>query len=401
MEQGPARKPALPTVSFAAAGAAAVSLAVVAVPWLRMSVEAPSLRVALETGGSLLAVTTVVLLLRQCGLRSRADHLWLTAGLVILAATALAVAGMIVAGAWSPTQARYAMGGNLAGTLMLAIAAFAPSRKLRVQPRTRPGRAPERSASWSPPSPRCSPASGPRMRAPNATGRLPPGDRARDRAGRDRRRARRRRRRPRPPRRSRCCAGSPSRSCSPASPSSTTRSSRRWAPTTSTSATSCAWPPGACCSPACSSEVRARIRQRAEAAVDRRAPPARPRAARRRRPGTRLHPPPRRPPGRDAGRRRDRRRRRPRARGLAARDRGAGPARPRAAGRRAGAPRRAPGDRVRGRGAGQRARRHRHRRRGPRRARSGSSPRPSATPPTTAARATCASICRARRWPSA
>lgn len=136
MEQGPARKPALPTVSLAAAGAAGVSLAVVAVPWLRMSVEAPSLRVALETGGSLLAVTTVALLLRQCGLRSRADHLWLTAGLVILAATALAVAGMIVGGVWSSHHARYAMGGNLAGTLMLAIAAFAPSRKLRVKPRT-------------------------------------------------------------------------------------------------------------------------------------------------------------------------------------------------------------------------------------------------------------------------
>jgi signal transduction histidine kinase len=136
MEQGPARKPALPTVSLAAAGAAGVSLAVVAVPWLRMSVEAPSLRVALETGGSLLAVTTVALLLRQCGLRSRADHLWLMAGLVILAATSLAVAGMIVGGLWSPEQARYAMGGNLAGTLMLAIAAFAPSRKLRVKPRT-------------------------------------------------------------------------------------------------------------------------------------------------------------------------------------------------------------------------------------------------------------------------
>jgi signal transduction histidine kinase len=101
-----------------------------------MSVEAPSLRVALETGGSLLAVTTVGLLLRQCGLRSRADHLWLTAGLVILAATSLAVAGMIVGGVWSPNQARYAMGGNLAGTVMLAIAAFAPSSKLRVKPRT-------------------------------------------------------------------------------------------------------------------------------------------------------------------------------------------------------------------------------------------------------------------------
>ena len=134
MEHGPARRPALPTVSFAAVGAAAVSLAVVAVPWLRMSVEAPSLRVALETGGSLLAVTTVGLLLRQCGLRSRADHLWLTAGLVILAATSLAVAGMIVGGVWSPKQARYAMGGNLAGTLLLAIAAFAPSSKLKVKP---------------------------------------------------------------------------------------------------------------------------------------------------------------------------------------------------------------------------------------------------------------------------
>jgi signal transduction histidine kinase len=133
MEQGPARKPALPTVSIAAAGAAGVSLAVVAVPWLRMSVEAPSLRVALETGGSLLAVTTVGLLLRQCGLRSRADHLWLTAGLVILALTSLVVASLIVA--WSPDKARYAMGGNLAGTLLLAIAAFAPSSKLRVRPR--------------------------------------------------------------------------------------------------------------------------------------------------------------------------------------------------------------------------------------------------------------------------
>jgi signal transduction histidine kinase len=123
-------------VSFAAAGAAAVSLTVVAVPWLSMSVAAPSLRVALETGGSLLAVATVVLLARQCGLRSRADHLWLTAGLVVLAANALAVAGTIVAGAWSDAVVRYVIGANLAGTVMLAIAAFAPARKLRVHPRT-------------------------------------------------------------------------------------------------------------------------------------------------------------------------------------------------------------------------------------------------------------------------
>jgi signal transduction histidine kinase len=135
MEHGPARKPALPTVSIAAASAAGVSLAVVAVPWLRMSVEAPSLRVALETGGSLLAVTTVGLLLRQCGLRSRADHLWLTAGLVILALTSLTVASLVVAGAWTPEKGRYSIGGNLAGTLMLAIAAFAPSSRLRVRPR--------------------------------------------------------------------------------------------------------------------------------------------------------------------------------------------------------------------------------------------------------------------------
>jgi signal transduction histidine kinase len=131
MEQGPARKPALPTVSLAAAGAAAVSLAVVAVPWLRSSLEAPSLRVALETGGALLAVTTVGLLLRQCGAGSRADHVWLSAGLVVLSVTALAVAAMIVTGDWSPRDVRYAMGANLAGTVLLAVAAFAPAEPLR------------------------------------------------------------------------------------------------------------------------------------------------------------------------------------------------------------------------------------------------------------------------------
>jgi hypothetical protein len=120
-------------VSVAAVSAAAVSLAVVAVPWLRMSFEAPSLRVALETGGSLVAVTTVALMLRQCGLRSRADHLWLLLGLVVLAGTALGVAVMIVAGAWSPAEARYAMAGSFAGTLMLAVAAHAPARALRVR----------------------------------------------------------------------------------------------------------------------------------------------------------------------------------------------------------------------------------------------------------------------------
>jgi signal transduction histidine kinase len=136
MEHGPARRPALPTVSLAAAGAAAVSLAVVAVPWLRMSFEAPGLRVALETGGALLAVTTVGLLVRQCGLRSRADHMWLMLGLVVLAVTSLGVAGVIVAGTWSATEARYAMGGNLAGTVLLAVAAFAPATRLRVRART-------------------------------------------------------------------------------------------------------------------------------------------------------------------------------------------------------------------------------------------------------------------------
>ena len=303
MEQGPARRPALPTVSFAAVGAAAVSLAVVAVPWLRMSFEAPSLRVALETGGSLLAVTTVVLLLRQCGLRSRADHLWLTAGLVVLARTALGVAGhdrrrRLVAGRRRATRWR----GNLAGTLMLAIAAFAPTRKLRVR-RARScsarGRARRRRRRRWPP---LLAGVGPALRAPDA--RWPSFHPELGRVivqiaiavslvvaavGLARRANERR---------SRCCAGSPSRSCSAASPSSTTRSSRRSAPTTSTSATCCAWPPGSRCSPACSARCAPRMRQRAEAAVDARAPPPRPRAARRRRAGARLHPPPRRPPDR-------------------------------------------------------------------------------------------------------
>src|SRR6185295_2698542 len=105
-------------------------------PWLRSSFEAPSMRVALETGGALLAVTTVALLLRQCGPGSRADHVWLTAGLVVLSVTALAVSALIVAGDWSPGDVRYAMGANLAGTVLLAIAAFAPAEPLRT-PRRR------------------------------------------------------------------------------------------------------------------------------------------------------------------------------------------------------------------------------------------------------------------------
>ena len=62
MDEGPARRPAFSTVSLAAAGAAAVTLAVVAVPWLHNSFQAPSLRVALESCGALLAVATVVAL---------------------------------------------------------------------------------------------------------------------------------------------------------------------------------------------------------------------------------------------------------------------------------------------------------------------------------------------------
>jgi signal transduction histidine kinase len=123
-------------VSLAAAGTAVVTLAVVAVPWLRTSIEAPSLRIALETFGALVAVTTVVLLLRQCGPGTRADHLWLSAGLLVLAATAFAVATLLAAGAWGPDKVRFECAGNLAGTTMLAIAAFVPVRKLRTRRRT-------------------------------------------------------------------------------------------------------------------------------------------------------------------------------------------------------------------------------------------------------------------------
>jgi signal transduction histidine kinase len=123
-------------VSLAAGAAVAVTLAVVAVPWLRGSVEAPSLKVALETAGALVAVAIVILLLKQCGLSARADHVWLSLGLVVLAVTALTVSTLIVAGAWTPRDVRFAMGANLAGTVMLAVAAYAPARPLRAHRRT-------------------------------------------------------------------------------------------------------------------------------------------------------------------------------------------------------------------------------------------------------------------------
>jgi signal transduction histidine kinase len=59
----------------------------------------------------------------------------LTAGLTVLAVTALTVAALIVAGTWTPREARYAMGGNLGGTLLLAVAAYAPARAPRVSRR--------------------------------------------------------------------------------------------------------------------------------------------------------------------------------------------------------------------------------------------------------------------------
>ncbi len=369
MEQGPARKPALPTVSIAAAAAAGVSLAVVAVPWLRMSVEAPSLRVALETGGSLLAVTTVGLLVRQCGLRSRADHLWLTAGLVILALTSLTVAALVVAGGWSPDKARYAMGGNLAGTLMLAIAAFAPSRKLRVHPRRilrGGGRARGRRRSrW----PRCLAGVGPALRAPNAN--WPTFH----------------------PEIGRVIVQVVTGITLIVAAAGLTRRGEpllRWVAVAVVLAgfaklDYALFPPvgptdvhlGDVLRVAAwgvlligvVGEMRSRFRLRAEAAI----------AGERRRLARELHDGVAQelafirrradPPGRAAGRRRDHGGRRPRAGGLPPRDRSARPARPRAAARGAGAPRRAPGHRVRPRGAGQRARRDRGARRGPRRAR--------------------------------
>src|ERR671920_295601 len=133
MEQ-PARRPA-PMVPLAAGAAVAVTLAIVSVPWLRGSVESSSLKVSLETAGALVAVATVVLLLRQCGLSSRADHVWLSVGLVVLAVTALTVWTLLVAGAWGPRGVRYAMVTTLAGTVMRAVPAYAPPRRLRARRR--------------------------------------------------------------------------------------------------------------------------------------------------------------------------------------------------------------------------------------------------------------------------
>jgi signal transduction histidine kinase len=75
----------------------------------------------------------VLLLLHQCGPGTRADHLWLSAGLLALAATGLGVAALLTVGDWEPDKARYAIAGNFAGTVMLAIAAFSPARRLRVR----------------------------------------------------------------------------------------------------------------------------------------------------------------------------------------------------------------------------------------------------------------------------
>ena len=238
MEQGPARRPALPAVSIAAVGAGVVSLTVVAVPWLRMSFEAPSLRVALETGGALVAVTTVGLLVRQCGLRSRADHLVADDGAdrarrdgarcrhddrrrgLVTPRGALRHVG----------QPRGHADARDRGARADAAVTSTPldARAVRRRPRVAGVRG----------------RPGADQRRAHAAG---------VRAVRDRRDARGRRRRPRAPRGRPAAAalGRRRRRARRRSPSSTTRSSRRSARTTCTSATSCGSRAGSPSSPAC------------------------------------------------------------------------------------------------------------------------------------------------------
>ncbi len=127
----------LPPPLFVAAAAAILTLAVAEISALRFAYDARTLRVALEAAAAVIALVVSYLSLGRF-LRGRALHQLLLAwALALLALANLALAGLLAV--WQDPHARLATASlSLVGAGLLAAAAFAPARKLRVSRRLIP-----------------------------------------------------------------------------------------------------------------------------------------------------------------------------------------------------------------------------------------------------------------------
>jgi signal transduction histidine kinase len=112
---------------------AAVTLAVVLVPSLHLAYREPSLRVALETAASLIALLVAYLVYGRARRSRKPEELVLALGLVWLAFSNLLLAA-IVAFIPALNEARpLVFAGSFVGALLIAIAAVAPARNLSAR----------------------------------------------------------------------------------------------------------------------------------------------------------------------------------------------------------------------------------------------------------------------------
>jgi signal transduction histidine kinase len=117
--------------SIAVAAAVVATLAVTVIAPLQFAYEAPSLRVALDTGGALIGLLATAIVVR--GLREdvRLDRLLIAAGLAVMALTSAVLTTLLAVAPGAGPRAAIAITGTLVGAQLLLAGAFAPMRRPR------------------------------------------------------------------------------------------------------------------------------------------------------------------------------------------------------------------------------------------------------------------------------
>jgi signal transduction histidine kinase len=120
-----------------AAGAALlVTLAVPLAPPLQFAYPAPSLHIALETGTAVIGLLATAIVARGWRDGPRLDRLVMATGLAVISLTSAALAAMLAVEPGSGPRGVVGLTGMLVGSLLVAVGAFAPARRLVA-----PGRA--------------------------------------------------------------------------------------------------------------------------------------------------------------------------------------------------------------------------------------------------------------------
>ena len=108
-----------------------MTLAVPLIAPLQFAYPAPSLRVALDTGGALIGLLATAIVVRGCREDLRLDRLLLAAGLAVMALTSAVLMTLLAVAPGAGPRATMAITGTLVGAALLLAGAFAPMRRPR------------------------------------------------------------------------------------------------------------------------------------------------------------------------------------------------------------------------------------------------------------------------------